>query len=58
MFGNIKLYFNSLKHSGLGHGYYPGPSKSALIVCPDNPEAGKQFGLHQEFKQETLNNLP
>ena len=47
---NIELYFNSKKHSGLGHGYYPKPSKSVLIVQPDNLKTGKQFGLHHRFK--------
>ena len=27
-FGNIELYFNLLKHFGLGCGYYPEPSKT------------------------------
>ena len=37
---NIGLYFNSLKLFSLGRGYYPEPSKSVLIIHPDNPEAG------------------
>ena len=31
-FTNIDLCFNLLKRFGLGHGYYPEPSKSVLIV--------------------------
>ena len=49
-FGNIKLYFNSLKYSGLVCGYYPDPSKIFLIVHTDNPESGKQFFLRHGFK--------
>ena len=40
-FGSIELYFNHLKQSGLGRGYYPKPSKSVIIVHPDNLGAGK-----------------
>ena len=39
-FNNIVLYSNSLKHFGLGHGYYTKPSKSVLIVHPNNLTAG------------------
>ena len=47
---NIGLYFNSLKRYGLGHGYYPEPSKSVVIVHLDNLAAGKYFGLCHGFK--------
>ena len=50
MFAKIKAYFYSLKRHGPGQGYYPEPSKSELIVHPDNPKAGKLFGLHHGFK--------
>ena len=35
-FGNIKLYFNFIKYSVPGGGYYTKPPKSVLIVHPDN----------------------
>ena len=50
---NIKdqiLYFKSLKYFGLGRGYYPKPFKILLIMHPDNPKTGKQFGLYCTFK--------
>ena len=34
------LYFNSLKRIGPGHGYYLEPSKTFLIVHPENIEVG------------------
>ena len=43
-YGNIELYFNFLKKSGPGRGYYPKPSKIVLIVHPDNIKTIKQFG--------------
>ena len=50
MFDNIGLYFNSLKHFGLDHGYYPKPSKIVLIVHLDNLAAGESFVLSHMFK--------
>ena len=49
-FENIGLYFNSLKHFGLGRGYYPEPTKTVLILHLDKPAAGKEFGLHNGFR--------
>ena len=46
----IQLYFKSLKYFGLGRGYYPKPFKIILIMHPDNPKTGKQFGLYRTFK--------
>ena len=40
-YGNIKLYFNLIEQSGSSCGYYHKPSKSVLIVHPDNIETGK-----------------
>ena len=40
-YGKIELYFNPIKHSGPGCGYYPKPTKSVLIMYPDNLETGK-----------------
>ena len=41
-FANVKLYFNSIKQVGPGHGYYKEPSKCFLIMHPANPEAQKK----------------
>ena len=49
-FDNIGLYFSSLKKFFPGHGYYPNPLKSVLIIHPDNPAARLEFGLHHRFK--------
>ena len=42
-FARIETYFNSLTRQVPGRGYYPKPSKSVLIIRPDNLEAGKEF---------------
>ena len=49
-FTNVELNFNWLKQFGLGRGYYPEPSISALIVHPENIEARNRFGLCHRFK--------
>ena len=49
-FDNIFIYFNSFKKIVPGCGYYPGPSKSILIVHPNNLTSGKEFGLRHGFK--------
>ena len=49
-FARIETYFNFLTRQGPECGYYPGPSKSMLIVHPDNLEAGKYFGECHKFK--------
>ena len=49
-FNNIGLYFNSLKYFIPGCKYYPKPPKIVLIVHPDNPAAGKEFGDRHGFK--------
>ena len=49
-FTNIKLYFNSLKRFVPSHEYYPEPSKSVMIVHPDNIKVRKQFVLSHVFK--------
>ena len=57
-FVNVKLYFNSLKHSGPDHGYYPKPSKIVIIMHPGNPETGKRLdyvtGLRFALSRVTL----
>ena len=49
-FAKIETYFDLLTCQGPGRGYYLEPSKSALIVRPENLEAGKEFGAHHVFK--------
>ena len=46
----IENYFNSLTRQVPGRGYYPKPSKSVLIVHPENLEDGKEFGARHGFK--------
>ena len=48
-FVRIETYFNSLTHQDPGCGYYPEPSKSVLIVHPDNIKARKVFGTRHGF---------
>ena len=49
-FARIETYFNSLTRQGLGRRYYPEPSKSILIVHPENLKDGKEFGPRHGFK--------
>ena len=39
----LETYFDSLTHHSPGQGYHPEPSKSVLILHPQNLEAGKVF---------------
>ena len=48
-FVNFELYFNLLKRFVPRCGYYPKPSKSVLLVHPENPEYRKRFGLSHGF---------
>ena len=50
MYSNIELYFNFIKKSGLGCGYYPDPCKRVMILHLDNIGAGKLFVLRSGFK--------
>ena len=50
MYENIKVYFNSLKQYGPGHGNYPKHTKIILIMHLDNIKTGKQIGLCHRFK--------
>ena len=52
-FAIIETYFNLLIRQGPGRVYYPKPSKSELIVHPDNPDARKVFGTCHRFKMCT-----
>ena len=49
-FEKIDTYVDSLKHQGPGRGYHPEPSKSILILQPENLEARKVFGARHGFK--------
>ena len=49
-FARLETYFDSLTLQGLGRGYHPKPTKSELIVRPDNIEAGKMFGVRHRFR--------
>ena len=49
-FVRIETYFDLLTSEGQGLGYHHKPSKSVLIVCPENLEAGKVFGARHGFK--------
>ena len=46
----IETYFNSITRQGLGNRCYSEPSKSVLIVHPENLEARKEFGSRHGFK--------
>ena len=50
MFGNIEDYLNYLTQVGLERKYYPDPSKSILIIHPDNFKAGILFVTRNSFK--------
>ena len=49
-FARLETYFDSLTRQGPGRGYYPEPSKSVIIVRPENLEAGKCFGARHGFQ--------
>ena len=46
----LETYFDSLTHQDPRRGYYPEPSKSVLIVRPENIEDRKVFGARHGFK--------
>ena len=54
IFTRTETYFNYLAHQGPGRGYYTKPSKSMLIMHPENLEAEIVFGLRHEFKVYTV----
>ena len=50
---NLESCFNLLKHYVPAWGYYPDPTKSIMIVHPNNLKAGRLFGLCHGFKVYT-----
>ena len=50
MLNNLKNYFKALKCNGLERGYYPDPTKSILVVHPQNLEFGVEFRQRHGFK--------
>ena len=50
IFARFEAYFHWLKVHGPGQGHYPEPSKSVMIVHPNNPESRNLFGLCCGFK--------
>ena len=49
-FARLETHFDLLTRQGLGRGYPPERTKSVLIVCPENLEAGKVFGARHGFR--------
>ena len=49
-FARLETYFDLLTHQGLGQGYQTDPTKSVLIVIPENLEAGKVFRARHGFR--------
>ena len=52
-FAILETYFDSLTRQVLGRGYHPEPTKSALIVRPENIEVGKVFRARHRFRMCT-----
>ena len=53
-FVRLETYFDSLTRQGPGRGYHPEPTKSLLIVLPEDLEADKVFGARHIFKMCTV----
>ena len=49
-FTRLETYFDSLTRQCLGQGYHPDPTKSVLIVRPENLEAEKLLGARHGFR--------
>ena len=49
-FARLETYFDSLTRQVPKQGYHPNPTKSVLIVYPENPEKGKVFGDRHGFR--------
>ena len=50
MFAILETYLDSLTRQGPRRRFYPEPSKSKLIVRPENLEAEKKLGARHGFK--------
>ena len=46
----LQIYFDSLARQGPGPGYHPKPTKSVLIVHPENIKKRKEFAACLGFK--------
>ena len=49
-FARLETYFDLLTRQGPRQGYNPDPTKSVLIICPENIKAGKLFGACHGFR--------
>ena len=49
-FARLETYFYSLTRQVLGRGYHPDPTKSVLILCPENIEVREVFGAQHGFR--------
>ena len=49
-FAILETYFDFLKIQGPGRGYHPEPTKSVLIIHPENIKAKRVFGARHEFR--------
>ena len=54
MLARLETYFDLLTLQGSGQGYHTNPTKSVLIVRPENIEAGKVFGRFHGFRVCTV----
>ena len=50
MFDYLDEYFKALKRNGPERGYFSEPTKSILVVNPQNLEAGVEFRRRHGFK--------
>ena len=50
VFAILETYFDFLKRQGPGQGYHHKPTKSVLIVRPENIEAVKLFGAQHRLR--------
>ena len=50
MFNHLENYFKALKRNVVERGYFPDPTKSILVVHPQNLELGEEFRQRHGFK--------
>ena len=50
MFDHLENYFKALNCISPERGYLPDPTKSILVVHPQNPELGEELRRHHRFK--------